>query len=47
MEEAAGRARPVDVRRLILIALFVLAFIGAVVDFLRGRRPPLISPAYS
>jgi hypothetical protein len=33
-------------RRLVFIAFLLLALAGAVVDFVRGRRPPLISPAY-
>jgi hypothetical protein len=36
-----------SIRRLVFIALLLLAFAGAVVDFLRGRRPLLIGPAYS
>jgi hypothetical protein len=33
-------------RRLIYVALVVLAFGGAIVELARGRRPLLISPAY-
>jgi hypothetical protein len=33
-------------RRLIYVALVVLALSGALVEIARGRRPLLLSPAY-
>jgi hypothetical protein len=45
-EDAAAAARPVDMKTLVVIALLLLALIGAVVSALRGRRPALLSPAY-
>jgi hypothetical protein len=33
-------------KTLVVIALLLLALIGAVVSALRGRRPALLSPAY-
>jgi hypothetical protein len=33
-------------RRLVYLALLVLALVGAVVELARGRRPLLVSPAY-
>ena len=45
-EDPAPVARPVGMKHIVIAALVVVAFFGALTELVRGRRPLLVSPAF-